>query len=262
MSRTDATHSCHRRDHLDYCDAVAAEVQRFAGVVAGCDPAAPVPSCPGWTIADLVRHVGGLHRWATAMVRDLVPERLSTRTLALAPPEDPADWPGWLRTGGDQLVATLTSADPDAVMWSWGSDKRVRFWGRRMLHETAVHRVDAELACGRHGAVDPADAVDAIDELLDNLPHASYFRPAVDELRGTGQTIGLHATDEGVRWRIRLLADRFEWDHAGDAAHVGVAAPAGELLLLLYARSGGDADAAEVTGDRALLDGWLAKSAL
>ena len=31
---------------------------------------APVPSCPDWTVADLVAHLGVAHRWATANVRE------------------------------------------------------------------------------------------------------------------------------------------------------------------------------------------------
>ena len=30
-------------------------------------------------------------------------------------------------------------------MWAWGPDKHARFWPRRLLHETAVHRGDAYL---------------------------------------------------------------------------------------------------------------------
>jgi hypothetical protein len=29
-------------------------------------------------------------------------------------------------------------------MWAWGPDKHARFWSRRMLHETAVHRVTGD----------------------------------------------------------------------------------------------------------------------
>ena len=32
---------------------------------AGAGPDDPVPSCPEWTVRDLVRHLGGVHRWAT-----------------------------------------------------------------------------------------------------------------------------------------------------------------------------------------------------
>ena len=34
---------------------------------AGAD--APVPTCPGWTVRDLLAHQGMVHRWATAVVR-------------------------------------------------------------------------------------------------------------------------------------------------------------------------------------------------
>ena len=29
---------------------------------------APVPTCPGWTVRDLLAHQGMVHRWATAVV--------------------------------------------------------------------------------------------------------------------------------------------------------------------------------------------------
>ena len=41
----------------------------MAAAVAGADPDGTVPTCPEWTVRDLVRHMGGVHRWATGFVR-------------------------------------------------------------------------------------------------------------------------------------------------------------------------------------------------
>lgn len=30
--------------------------------------AADVPTCPGWTVRDLLPHIGGIHRWAATVV--------------------------------------------------------------------------------------------------------------------------------------------------------------------------------------------------
>ena len=159
------------------------------------------------------------------------------------------------------LTSSLEANDPDKPLWAWGSDKRARFWGRRMLYETTIHRADVELARGRDPVVDGATAVDGIDEFLDNLPHASYFAPGVDNLRADNRTLGLHATDAGVEWRIRLLPDRFKWDHDVVAEpDANVSGPAGNLLLFVYGRR--TADQMETTGDADVVDLWLTNSSI
>ena len=95
----------------------------------------------------------------------------------------------------DMLIATLEVNDPDKDLWAWGSDKKARFWGRRMLFETTIHRADIELALGRDPTVETATALDGIDEFLDNLPHASYFAPDVNKLRNDGVVLRLRAGD-------------------------------------------------------------------
>ena len=252
----------HRWPHGRYCDAVAAEIGRFAALATDVDPAARVPSCPDWTVADLLEHTGAVHRWVTAMVRDLATERLLRADLELGLPDDPAQLAGWLGAGATPLVETLRVADPDAPMWAWGADHHVRFWSRRMLHETAVHRVDGELAAGADPVVDAAVAVDGIDELLENLASTAYFRPDVRGLRGQGERLALRATDTGDAWSIALDPDGYRWDHSVGDAQTEVAAPAGDLLLLLYRRRPPDDVRFQRRGDGAVLDRWLRHSAL
>ena len=46
-----------------------AEAAAFAAAVAQAPPDAPVPSCPGWTVTDLVHHLGSCYEWVTALVQ-------------------------------------------------------------------------------------------------------------------------------------------------------------------------------------------------
>lgn len=245
-----------------YAQAASVEVARMADAVRGVDPAIRVPTCPDWSIADLVRHTGTVHRWAARMVRDLAPERLDPRSLDFGLPDDPVGYADWLASGAEELVTTFGAADPDAAMWAWGADQHVRFWPRRMVHETTVHRADAELASGSQPQIVSATAADGIDELLENLPTAAYFRPRVEELRGTGESIALRSTETSDRWLIRLLPDEFRWERGGADATVGVAAGTWDLLLLLYARRPMSDDRFEVAGDVSVLARWLECSAL
>ena len=245
-----------------YADAVHAEIARMADAARVVDPATPVPSCPDWTIAQLVRHTGTVHRWAARMVRDRAAERLDPTTIDLGLPEDPAAYPEWLAAGADPLVAVFAEADPEATMWAWGADQHVRFWPRRMLHETTIHRVDADLAAGTQPVVDRATATDGIDELLENLPTAVYFRPRVAELRGEGESIGLRGPGGNDRWMIMLQPEGWEWNRSEAEASVTVSGATDSLLLLLYGRRAvGDARLA-VTGDERVLAAWLERSAL
>jgi uncharacterized protein (TIGR03083 family) len=247
-------------------DTRGAEVEVFALAAlydGAADLSMPVPSCPGWTLRDLAEHVGGVHRWAAHHVRVYSPVRVPANSIGLSLPGDDAEVADWLREGAAVLVSAFEGADGDVAMWAWGADKHARFWPRRMLHETAVHRADAALALGLPFALAGEVAADGIDELLDNLPCASYFAPAVDSLRGAGETLAFVAPS--ASWAVTLEADGFSWSRGGaqgsapGSASVTLRAGSeADLLLMLYGRlAPGD-----VSGDRAVLDRWLAGAAL
>jgi uncharacterized protein (TIGR03083 family) len=181
--------------HQRFCDLASDEITRLATAVDGPDPATPVPTCGRWTMADLVQHIGHIHRWAAAMVADLSPTRHSRKKADLPLPADPATWPAWLAEAQTTLIPALRAADPDARMWAWGPDKHARFWSRRMVHETAVHRVDAELALAVEPEIDPAVATDGISEFLENLPRSRA-------LHGNGEQLHLFASDHPGHWTI------------------------------------------------------------
>jgi uncharacterized protein (TIGR03083 family) len=250
-----------RWPHDAYCNELASEIVRMADAVRGADLETRVPTCPDWSLADLIEHTGIVQRWAAEMVRQLSAERLDRQRMEVAVPE-PAARPDWLAEGGTEVVAAFRAADPDAPMWAWGADEHARFWPRRMLHETTVHRVDVELALDHEPVIDAGVAVDGIDELLENLPHAARFRPHVRELRGAGESLHFHCTDTAGEWTIRLEPEGFSVERDHNKGTLAVRGTAADLLLLLYRRREPDDDRFERFGDVALLEWWLEHSAL
>ncbi|MFF4401077.1 maleylpyruvate isomerase family mycothiol-dependent enzyme [Streptomyces sp. NPDC001480] len=254
-----------------YRQAIERETLRFAEVAGGADPETAVPSCPDWTLAELARHVGSLQRWFSALLTRLVQEPPRSRDVELGLPERVREYADWVAAGVPRVAAVLRSTDPHAAMWAWGEDQHARFWARRMLFETLVHRVDAERAVGRDSDIDPVLAADGVDEFLVNLPYAGLFAPGVAKVRGSGEIIAFRRTDSvdgvGEEWRVRLDPDGFRLlppavDGATESEpHAAVAGPAADLLLLLYGRRSYQEAVFDVSGEGAALDSWFAHTA-
>lgn len=207
----------------------------------GTDHAAVVAACPGWTVADLTAHTGAVHRWAAAMVGTGAQERISRRDLPPAP-TDPGDLQPWFRDGVAELVDTLARADLEAPMWTFGADRTVRFWIRRMTQETAVHRWDAEAATGAPTAIDAELAADGIDEFHDVfLPNGP---PGL--VAGSGR-LHVQADDLARRWTFPFGDGDVETTATGAAS---------DLLLFLWGRV--PADRLSATGATELLARWQA----
>ncbi|MCO5994517.1 maleylpyruvate isomerase family mycothiol-dependent enzyme [Actinoallomurus rhizosphaericola] len=250
------------RTYEEYCAAVEAEVARFVAIVGEADPAASVPTCPGWTIADLTRHHGTTYRWMTHLVRTRATERVWSRDVPLDLPEDVRAYPAWVAESAAILLETLRATDPDRPNWTIGADRHVRFFPRRVLFEAVVHTADAEIAVGRQPRVDAATAADGIEELLENLPAFGWVADRVRELDRDGETLHLHATDGDGEWMIRPGDGGFTWERGHGKGTTAVRAATGDLLLLVYGRLRPDDERLEVFGDRDLLSAWLAATGL
>jgi uncharacterized protein (TIGR03083 family) len=170
----------------------------------------PVPTCPDWTVTDLIGHLGGTHRWATAIVSRALQQNLPAEEegALLEVPADPADLLPWFRAGADALVDTLRSA-PDnlqAFKFLSGAPPARQFWARRQAHETTIHRVDmlatrlGRMPSTGEAAIASQLALDGIDELVSGfLPRRS------SRLRTTEPFVMvISPTDAAVSWTISV----------------------------------------------------------
>jgi uncharacterized protein (TIGR03083 family) len=235
-------------ENEQYLEHLTRDSDALADAATAAGPGAPVPSCPGWTVDDLLRHCAGGDRWARTIVE--------TGSREHAAHELPADAPtgaglvDYFREGARELRDTLAATDPAASVWTFSAaDRTARFWYRRRAQETGIHRVDAELAMGgAPSPVDPALAVDGIDEFLTVfLPRLAGGVTALNDA-----TVHVHCTDTHGEWLIARDGDDLvvTREHAkGDVAARGSAS---DLLLFLWGR--GPADRLEVFGDAAALD--------
>jgi uncharacterized protein (TIGR03083 family) len=249
-------------EHQAHLDGIRSEIVAMATVLEGKDPTAPVPACPDWDLAELIRHTGQVHRWVTAIVKTRSQEFLGWKDLDLGLPADASGLPSWLAAGAAPLLTEL-AADPTTPVWSFAPDKSVGWWARRLLHETTVHRADAELSLGLQPQLAPEVALDGIAELLVDLLPISEAPKRIAALGWTGQSLHLHATDAPGEWTLTFTDTGFECADGHQKASAAVRGSVGDLLLLLWnRRRASDAERFELFGDRELVDGWLGATAL
>jgi uncharacterized protein (TIGR03083 family) len=237
---------------MDRVELLAEEGARFVAAIERGDPDATVPSCPEWTLRELVHHTGGIHRWATRVVCERRAEPIDESLEAIA-----GGWPAdqdlapWFRAGHTLLVDALRSAPDDLDCWAFlRAASPFEFWSRRQLHETTIHRVDAELASGAVGDIGVDHAVDGIDELLTAFVprRSSKLKP------DTTRTIGVQPTDAGAAWLVTAGPEGATTERERGDADVIVRGSAADLYLLVWNRR--QLDDLDVTGDASLLDLW------
>jgi uncharacterized protein (TIGR03083 family) len=218
-------------------------------VSARTDLTAPIPSCPGWTMSDLVAHVGGTWGWAAKIVSS--GER-SREFPAIPPSVTGAALIDMVEERVRQLLQVLESADPEANCWTFGLPRSALFWFRRQALETTVHAWDAQGAVAHPTPLEAAVASDGIDEFLEvMLPRQVKENPDI----WTGQSLHLHRTDGDGEWLVQLGPNgETSFDHAHDKANVAMRGTASSLYLWCLNRI--PLDDLEVFGDRAVAHQW------
>lgn len=231
-------------EYARFLDCLATDFARLRAVVPN-DPTAAVPTCPGWTVADLTRHVGKVYLH---------------KTLAMREGAEPDPWPP-IELAEEEPLALLDRAyaglrdefaarRPEDPAGTWYTpDQTVGFWIRRMAQETVIHRIDAELGAGQPVAPVPADlAVDGIDELLTVFVAYSvgewgaYFTDILDGSPGRTYMV----RTDGAAWRVRTGPGLFvvEDGAGGATAETTVSGPPAAVLRWMWNREG----AAEPSG--------------
>jgi uncharacterized protein (TIGR03083 family) len=219
-----------------------------AAVAAAPDLDAQVPTCPEWTLFDLVQHLGvGRRAWAATIAAGPADAKAAPDE-ATAPREGLLEW---MAASTKQLVDALEAAGPDRGCWTWWGDSQspetAFAVARHQLQEIAIHTYDAQLTAGLDAALVDEVAFDGVDEFLHTCnattspwPH----EPAV---------LNYHVTD-GRSWRLDFNADGLQVTRitTPDAdADLSVTATAAELELCMYGRL--PADSLKLDGDRQVL---------
>ena len=150
---------------VDFTGVVEAESRRFVATLDGVDAATPVPTCPGWTAADLAWHLTEVHGfWARILASRAVSDAEAEAQEANGPtrPADPAATRLLFEQATRALLDALAARDDTEAAWFWLPTARTVGSTRRMqAHEATMHRVDAEAAAGVASA--PIDAELAAD---------------------------------------------------------------------------------------------------
>lgn len=159
-----------------------------------------VPTTPGWTVRDVVSHLGQVHRHKAHIVRELMVDE-EPAFDDFVPPEG-AHLLDWFAEGLHQLTAILSVTDPSTHVHTWHeADQTVGFWIRRMAHETLIHRVDAELGHGSHTPVNPVLGADGVDEILN-----AFMGGYPPWARVTESAVRVRLESEGHSWQVQFLS--------------------------------------------------------
>jgi uncharacterized protein (TIGR03083 family) len=246
---------------VDFRAALIEETQALGDVLRGADWSTPVPTCPGWNLTQLLKHVGRGHRWSAQIIDERRQHPLDPREVRDGKPPDDADGAiDWMNQGAQLVIDAVDHVGGDAKVWTFIGPKPAGWWIRRRAHEVTVHRADAEIALGREFSLDPELAADGISEWIDlNISTADRQSPPI----ARGLTMHLHATDDGLgptgEWTVVNDEDGVNWTHDHTKGEVAVRGRAVDVLLGITRRRPTDA-ALEVFGDQAVWDDWLART--
>lgn len=225
-----------------HVEVVRAAGGRLAAQTAEVDLAAAVPTCPRWTVADLLAHQTTVHRWAAAHLSGGDPEAAPTeRDLLPSVPDLRAHYAEGLAL----LLEALRTAPPDLEAMTFLRDAPAprEFWARRQAHETTVHAVDAQAAAlGRaptalevaSEGLTPEVALDGLDELVCGFVTRGRSKVVLD----APATVHVRPTDVDEEWTM-VVADAITTTHGPTSQDDGDAVLSGtgtQLYLGLWNR--------------------------
>jgi uncharacterized protein (TIGR03083 family) len=236
----------------EYIEALAVEGSRLTAAVLRAGMEAPIPSCPGWTVKELLRHLAYVHDWAARHVREglEITFRTPSEAVVVATGPSGAQLVDIYQESNHRLVVALRAADPELRCWTFlPAPSPLAFWARRQAHETTIHRVDAELAAGHVTPIATDLASDGIDELL-----FGFCSPARRRKSEAERSLALVAMDCDRRWLVQADQTGMAVTESPDRAQYELRGPAAALYLILWNRPAGSVVTAE--GDSGVMDWW------
>jgi uncharacterized protein (TIGR03083 family) len=226
---------------------IETEGRRLIDAVAAA-PEAAVKACPGWTNRDLGKHMGDIYAFAMAQLQARNPEARTRSDATPAPAE--GDILPWLRQRHHDVLAMLRATAPETPVWTWIPEKTAAFFFRRMAHETAVHRWDAQQAAGAITPMDPELATDGVHEVIYVFMQNRPRRPMSEH---PASSLHLHRTDGDGEWMLVVRDGTLTVTNEHAKGDVAARGSAQAILLYLWGRS---RDGLECYGDEALIEAW------
>jgi uncharacterized protein (TIGR03083 family) len=227
-----------------------------------------VPTCPEWTLFDLVQHLGeGRRAWAATIAAGPDAAAKSAPRGGPAAPREREALLAWLAASTQELLDALREAGPDRGCWTWWgksqSPRTCAAAARRQLHEIAVHTYDAQVTVGAPQPLPDEVALDGVEEFLSTICTTTVAWPyepaAVDYHATEGRSWRNWLSDDGVR-AARLHTPGTMPDTAAvedpDAADASARGTANELVLAFYGRI--PLDSLKLDGNRRLFDQLVA----
>ena len=186
-----------------------------------------VPSCPGWTGEELIRHTAMVYLHKAETIRT------AAKPAGTWPPAELAQLEPVraLEQCYARLMDQFDTHDPTDPAFTWvKDDQTVGFWIRRLAHETSIHRYDLESALGDAVPIDPDLAVDGIDEVLTVM----LVRSKPDD-GASGSSVTLRSA--GLAWTLTINRDVVTLERqVSDRADAQISGKPSELLLWLWGR--------------------------
>lgn len=244
-------------------------------------PAPAVPSCPGWTMTELVLHLGYVHRSVALVISERVRQEPEDGDLSwlglpaeqtdrlrglmaehadpLAARKPPSGRPlapalvEWFGAGAVELETQFRTTPPGEQVWTWSADRTVGFWQRMQAIEAAIHRWDAENAIGSPRPVDPDLAADAIVQTFEVM--APMRRAMLEAAPGRGERFRFSRTDGAEAWAVRFDGNDARLGDPDGPCDVSLSGTASDLMLFLWQRVA--AGALDIRGDARLADHYF-----
>ena len=248
---------------MDYRAALVEANRAFAQTAFAGDPSTPIPTCPGWSMLQLIRHVGRGDRWAAHIINTGSGADLDPRTVPDGrPPDNPDGARAWLESSPRVILGAVAAIGPDTTVATFLGPRPAHWWIRRRLHEATVHGADAALATGQPYQLTSEIAADGIEEWLDRLTAELPSRAEI--ALANGATLMLSAPDLGLSWTIRGLESGIEWNRGvtTPARTVTLSGPADALFLALVRRRTAEDARLDIVGDAATWTTWLTETPL
>lgn len=227
----------------------------------------PVLTCPGWYVATLVAHLGEVQRFWALQARSRAQEAQSLPESAFESCPGLLAWfdgvdagepdlnhipeklVEWFEAGTSELLDAFQDVGPGEEIWHWSGDNRAITHMRNQAMEATVHRWDGQNAHGKTTPIDPAIALDGINQHFEvQLPAG---RKQTESPAGAGETYHFHRTDGKGEWLVRFEGDDVVVTHEHAKGLVAVRGTVENLFLWLWNRI--PADSLEVLGDRSML---------